>query len=57
MNRYLKKFMLSALMLFGFVSAASAQTVVPKIDTGDTAWVLVSTALVLLMLMVVLSIV
>ncbi len=49
MNRYLKKFMLSALMLFGFVSAASAQAVVPKIDTGDTAWVLVSTALVLLM--------
>jgi len=49
MNRYFKKFMLSALMLFGFVSAASAQAVVPKIDTGDTAWVLISSALVLLM--------
>lgn len=36
-------------MLCGFVSAASAQAAVPTVDTGDTAWVLISAALVLLM--------
>ncbi len=49
MIRYLKKFMLAAFMLCGFVSVASAQSAAPTVDTGDTAWVLVSAALVLLM--------
>ncbi len=35
------------LLLFG--STISAQPVVPKIDTGDTAWMIVATAFVLLM--------
>lgn len=49
MTSFLKRFMLLAFMLCGFVSAASAQAAVPTVDTGDTAWVLISAALVLLM--------
>ena len=43
--------LLSILFLLGMAAAAWAQdgAAAPKIDTGDTAWVLTSSALVLLM--------
>jgi ammonium transporter, Amt family len=45
---------LGFLLAFGTSLAASAQTaaaIVPKIDTGDTAWMIVASALVMLMTM------
>ena len=41
--------MLSVLSLFAPALAFAADTAAPTIDTGDTAWVLISTALVMLM--------
>jgi Amt family ammonium transporter len=40
---------LAPLALLAFATPALAQTPAPKIDSGDTAWMIVATALVLMM--------
>ena len=47
----MKKYIISFIALIGLLSSAAAQTTAaaPKIDTGDTAWMIVATAFVLLM--------
>lgn len=46
----MKKYILSLIaMLALFCNSLTAQTTTPKIDTGDTAWMIVATAFVLLM--------
>ena len=39
----------AALLVPAVIMAGEAPAVIPKIDTGDTAWILMSTALVMLM--------
>ncbi|MBI5344967.1 MAG: ammonium transporter [Deltaproteobacteria bacterium] len=49
MRKKASMLMLSVLLLLAPALTLAADTTAPKIDTGDTAWILVSTALVLLM--------
>ena len=49
MRKKTSMLMLSVLSLFAPALAFAADTAAPAIDTGDTAWVLISTALVMLM--------
>ena len=49
MRKKTSMLMLSVLSLFAPALAFAADTAAPTIDTGDTAWVLISTALVMLM--------
>jgi Amt family ammonium transporter len=49
MKKFLFLFLLLSLLMTGVAAAQTSASPLPKVDTGDTAWLLISAALVMLM--------